>query len=144
MFCSGSSNCRAVGRQSNAKKGSKPCPGTRGKGGSIKAFRTPSAASGSSTPYQWCTSEPMVSSLCVAQKSISRKFKQHVSTVHKEGESVHCQMVRALSSCMHWSLLCVTPKHVSDKVVTPIFFKASLASCAMCPTSLAQSHKQSV
>jgi len=111
LFCSGSSNCRAAGRQANAKKGSKPRPCTSGKGGSSKAFTSPSAASGSSTPYQWCTSEPMVSSLCVAQKSISRKFKQHVSTVHKDGESVRCQMVRALSSCMHWSLLCVTSKH---------------------------------
>ncbi len=55
-------------------------------------------------------SEATVSTLCVAQLSNSRKFVQRVRTVHKDGESVCCQLVVALLSCMHWSLLCATSK----------------------------------
>jgi len=66
-FCQGSSNRQAAGKQANAKKGSKPGPGTNGKSCSSKASATPSAASGSTTRYQWCTSEPTVSSLCSTQ-----------------------------------------------------------------------------
>lgn len=36
---------------------------------------------------------------------------QHVSTVHKDGESVCCQVVVALSSCIYSLLVCVIPKH---------------------------------
>lgn len=108
QFCHGSSNGRAAGRESNGKKGSKPGPGTSGKSGSSKAcFASPSPASDCSTPYQWCMPEATVSSLCGAtsQSSNSR------SMVHKDGKSVCCQVVVALSSCMHCSHLCVTSKH---------------------------------
>ena len=36
---------------------------------------------------------------------------QHVSTVHKDAESVCCQVVVALSSCIHCLLVCVISKH---------------------------------
>ncbi|KAL0024732.1 hypothetical protein WJX77_011916 [Trebouxia sp. C0004] len=43
LFGQGSSSCRAAGRQSNAKKSTKPGPGTSGKHGSSKAFTAPGA-----------------------------------------------------------------------------------------------------